>query len=173
MERDQFYLQQAYLMATQSPDTSNQNGACLLTAAKEEMSLACNEFQLDYTDEEIEALLADRDEKLKYIEHAERNAIYSAVFTGEEVYDSTLYCPWAACHDCARAIVGTGIRELVVHRPRMNETPTRWVDSIKAAMALLEKAEVKVTFVDGPIPGTEPIIVNGKLWSPEALGFVV
>jgi dCMP deaminase len=47
------------------------------------------------------------------MEHAERDAIYKAAFVGMQTEGATLYVPWFACADCARAIIAAGITRVV------------------------------------------------------------
>jgi dCMP deaminase len=67
----------------------------------------------------------ERPEKYYWIEHAERNAIYSAARMGVALKGCTLYLNWYPCMDCARAIVQAGIRRIVCDKARTEE---RWHD---------------------------------------------
>jgi dCMP deaminase len=157
------FLGQAYSAAATSPDKSNQNGAVLV---REPFFIAagCNTFPpgVDVTEE----LLNDRDKKLFYIEHAERNAIFRAVREGVWVHGTTLVCPWAACSDCARAIILCGIRRVIVHKQRMDMTPERWVASVSAGLKLLQTGGVEVSVFDGVLNNCPKILVNGAPWQP-------
>tara|TARA_R110000851_G_scaffold137610_2_gene273613 strand:+ start:1169 stop:1606 length:438 start_codon:yes stop_codon:yes gene_type:complete len=53
-----------------------------------------------------------RPEKYDWIEHAERNAIYSAAKKGVSLLDATMYLAVFPCVECARAIAQTGISKL-------------------------------------------------------------
>jgi dCMP deaminase len=44
----------------------------------------------------------ERPEKYKWIEHAERNAIYGAAVAGISLAGCRIYLPWFPCMDCAR-----------------------------------------------------------------------
>lgn len=51
--------------------------------------------------------------KYSWIEHAERNAIYSAARRGVSLNNSRMHIPGYPCVECARAIVQSGVKELV------------------------------------------------------------
>ena len=82
--------------------------------------------------------------KYSFLEHAERGAIYAAARAGLKTAGATLYCPWFACADCARAIICAGITRVVGHvRPRMH-SPERWAESIAQADRMLREADVQI-----------------------------
>lgn len=163
------YLALAYARALGSPDPSTMNGAIVVPEevcgfSKEEYSGGCNDFPdgIDATEER----LSERIYKRRYIEHAERMAIYDAARNGVRTHGATLYCPWAPCMECARAIILAGFSRLVVHRQRMKVKHRSWVYEIHLAMAMLAESEsVVVEQYSGPVDA-EPILISGKPWSP-------
>lgn len=114
---------------------------CLIMRNEQVLSVAWNEFPRGVKDTEERR---ERPLKYKYTEHAERNAIYAAARAGEALRDATMYLPYYPCSDCARAIICSGIRELVCHRPDF-ECPT-WGQEFRIAGEMLHEAEVIVTF---------------------------
>lgn len=157
-------LRAAYLMAQGSPDPSNQNGAVLVSEClRHTLGRGRNDFTpgVIWTND----LIADRSWKMSHIEHAERAAIFGAGAAGFGTKDSVLVCPWAACTDCARAIVLSGVRLLVVHGDRMAMTPDRWLDSVEAGMRILRAGGVEVQKFQGRIE-CGPVTVNGEKWEP-------
>lgn len=52
--------------------------------------------------------------KYFFLEHAERNAIFSARDKGISIIGATMYGTLFPCADCARAIVASGISRLVI-----------------------------------------------------------
>lgn len=154
-------LVEAYRIATGSPDPSSQAGAILFAQDGNVISQANNRFPegLDVTPEMLERPL-----KYTYIEHAERNAIYWAVGSGKKPY--LLVAPWAACAECARAIVQCGIRVLVRHKQASDRSPERWIESIRIADSILEQGGVRIIDVDEPNLGAPTIRHNGELWTP-------
>ncbi len=166
----QLLMSEAYREALKSPDPSSQNGALVVWGNTpglfQTMSRGYNHFYPG-----IEPEVEDRDEKLRRIEHAERDAIYQAAMAGNSTKGAILVCPWVACVDCARAIIGSGIGVVIHHRDRYL-LPSSWKDQIDKALGWLEAAGVEIHTVNGPVGFTEPILVSGRLWSPALCEFV-
>jgi dCMP deaminase len=152
---DLFNLALAYRQARDSPDPSTQNGAVIMDAHGFIVGQGCNTFpkKVAATAERLVSPV-----KYKFIEHAERNAIYDAVFRGHSLAGTTMYAAWAACSDCARAIIQSGITELVTHDiPQHHDQGS---DSIAAGMTMLKEAGVTVRSTPGKIGG-QKIRFNG------------
>jgi dCMP deaminase len=136
--KDLFYLRIAVELAqTQSDDPHTQNGA-VLVARRGDLVGAANGFPLG-----VAALDARRERPMKYsyIEHAERNVIYTAARRWMPTKGATLYCPWFACADCARAIICAGITEVVglAHPPSHGP----WQESCDRGDEMFREAGVK------------------------------
>ena len=152
-------LKSAYREAKKSPDQSNQNGAVLVGGGYTFLR-DCNRFPYGF-----KGNVQDREEKLFYIQHAERAVILQAAARGLATKGLTLVCPWFACGDCAKAIIFAGIKRVVGHKRRMEMTPTRWKANVEKALEYLNDNGIELEFYDGEL-GCEPIIVNGELWQP-------
>lgn len=165
MTTDEEWLRAAYGVAGWSPDPSTQNGGILINADGIEIARCCNEFPLD-----VKYTPARWERPLKYslIEHAERNLIYSAARRGLSTCDSTMFVPWAACADCARAIIQAGVVRLVRHHDAtVHGAGGNWDGSISIADAMLNEAGVEITDVVGRLMPNEFFIWhNGEYWSP-------
>ena len=106
-------LRKAYNYASiVSSDLNTQNGAIIVNNG-EIISMGANSIPLNV---KIDDNRLKRPDKYNYIEHAERNAIYNAAKQGKSTYGATMYCPWFACTDCARAIIQSGIKKVVGHK---------------------------------------------------------
>lgn len=152
-------MKEAIGHARKSPDMSTQNAAVLLHGGCPiRDTWAVNEFARGsrYLDERWE-----RPAKYEWIEHAERNAIYNAARHGICTEGLTLLAVWAACADCARGIVQSGIPRLVTLRPQQ-DPHGHWGASINTAMTILEEGQVEVVFIDGPLGMDFPIRRNGE-----------
>lgn len=105
-----FYLRIAcHVATTQADDLHTQNGAVLVTPRGDIISAAnCIPTNVVKHAERLQRPL-----KYSYIEHAERNVIYCAAKMGLPTKHATLYCPWFACAECARAIICAGVTEIV------------------------------------------------------------
>ena len=102
----------AYKVASEnSKDKSTQNSAVIVTPG-----------QLVAGVNGLNSRIADKPErherpaKYMYYEHAERNAIYGCAAQGIATQGLTMIAPWAACADCARAIIAAGITHLITHK---------------------------------------------------------
>ena len=83
------------------------------------------------------------DVKYKWAEHAERNAIYNSE---RPLEGCRMHVPWFPCMDCARAIVQTGIKELVAIKPDFSDPD--WGDDFRMALELFEEAGVYVRWYE-------------------------
>lgn len=92
-----------------------------------------------------------RPAKYRYMEHAERGAIYAAARVGTKTEGAALYCAWFACPDCARAIIEAGIRQVVGHVTPRRLTPGRWEAEVVAGERMLMEAGVAVRWLADPL----------------------
>jgi len=156
-------LREAYRAALRSPDPSNQNGAVLLSPSGRLVGIrGWNDIDPAYKGT---VDLHDRDEKLFYIQHAERAVILRACRLGLSTRYRTLVCPWFACSDCAKAISWAKITRVVGHKQRMDLTPDRWKANVAKANQYLRDCGIELEFYDGEL-GCAPIRCNGTLWTP-------
>ncbi len=157
-------LRICYGHATFSPDQSSQIAAILVSEVGSPIwcTLSVNEFPtgVGYSDERWE-----RPGKYSWIEHGERNAIYAAARAGIQTEGLTMVAAWAACADCARAIIQSGISKLVTHIPE-GADHDRWVASIAVAMTMLSEAGVEVVNVTGQLGDCPLVLRDGKLFQP-------
>jgi len=156
-------LELAYETARASTDQSSQNGAVIVKDGRV-IGRGANNFPTGTRWTEARALT--RPTKYFYYEHAERWAILDACRRGKSTEGATMYCPWAACHDCARAIILSGIRTLVRHKQRMLGTPDSWLDSVTAGDDMMNEAGIEIIEYDGFV-NAAPILANGQSWSPK------
>ena len=145
-----------------SPDQSTQNAAVIVDTTFGEMlpgTMAVNQFPegVVQTPKRWE-----RPTKYMHVEHAERGAIYLAASLGHKTYGRALVCPWAACTDCARGIIVSGIKLLVRHHV---EDTGHWDDNIQVANAMLDEAGIAVMDLYGPVNAGVKILRNGELIS--------
>ncbi len=94
-----------------------------------------------------------RPEKYDWIEHAERNAIYSAARRGVPLMGTKMSLPGFPCVECARAIAQSGIA-LLYHGSTEGWDEERYKFSksrkiLKAAGILLVERDVKVSAAGG------------------------
>lgn len=152
-------LRIAYCLATRSPDTSTQNGAIVYDSDLRILGMGVNDFTKNMP---ISPDIMERPKKYAFIEHAERNAIFDVFKSGYQPH--VMVAAWAACTDCARAIVQSGIRILVRHE--RIDTTGRWGESIKWADDILRFGGVEVIDIKGEIGECGPVLFDGKLYYP-------
>lgn len=156
------FLRLAYGVAKSSPDPSTQTGAVLVRYDDIIVAEAYNTtpLRVRVSEERLARPL-----KYSFIEHAERAVIYKAAKYGVSTGGATMYVPWFACCDCARAIIGAGIDKVVGHEKMMNGTPEHWMESINLALGMLRESGVELEWFDGDVGGDE-ILFNGQRFQP-------
>lgn len=107
-----------YIGQEWSKDRSTKVAAVIVNDRNKLVSIGYNGFPIgiDDTDEDRHK----RPDKYVWTEHAERNAIYSAAELGVSVRGCTLYCNYLPCVDCARAIIQSGIKEVIYQSRRVS-----------------------------------------------------
>lgn len=123
--------------APHSPNRIRQVGAALLPDDDGNVISACNTFpdgvaDLDWRHE--------GDGRFVWMEHAERNAIFTAARAGRALKGARLATTFFPCIDCARAIVQSGIAVLVTPEPAL-EDPV-WGESFLRSRVILEEGGV-------------------------------
>lgn len=155
-------LKTAYEKAKESEDPSTQNAALLVNDAGNILVADINRFPdgVITSKERWERPL-----KYKFVEHAERNVCYISAKQGIKTEGLTMVCPWAACSDCARAIIQSGIIRLVTHQQAHERSPEFWAKEIEIAFTMLKEAGVEVVMYNGTI-GVKGVLHTGQLWTP-------
>lgn len=136
---DSYFMGVAEQVAKLSKDESTKLGAVIVGPDREIRSTGYNSFPRGANDNVPDRQL--RPLKYKWIEHAERNAIYNAARMGTPLKFCTLYCAWPPCSDCARAIVQVGITVVVV---KSFDVPDAWEDNMDVARQILAEGGVVI-----------------------------
>ncbi len=126
-------------VAAGSPD-STKVGCVIASPDGNVLVTACNDL-VQGTERTPERL--QRPAKYTWIEHAERNAIYTAAARGIPLQGTTMYINWWPCVDCCRAIIQSGVSTIVSSRGPDYECP-RWGSQFKAVRELLSESTVEV-----------------------------
>jgi len=158
-------IRQAYqLAADESTDISTKCGALLIHPDDGHVILGgVNSFV--NSDMATNPKNYDRPRKYWVTEHAERAVILKAAQRGISTSGLIMVAPWAACPDCARAIVLAGIPLVVAHKQAYKQTPERWMEMVITGIEILEGGGVTYHLFDGSIDGCENLF-NGKIWYP-------
>ena len=135
-------LEEAIAVARRSPSRPRKVGAVLVLADGKTLA-ACNDFPAGVCDlEERHA----HPERLLWIEHAERNAIFAAARAGLATAGATLIATFHPCADCARAIVQAGIANLHTLAPDFADP--LWGPAFRCSRAILEEGGVRVVYLE-------------------------
>lgn len=166
-------LLDAYLTAKQSKDPSTQNGAVIYDLGAARFKDPVRALATGYN--RMPKGIADTPEhwarplKYKYVVHAEEAAILACAANGIATRGKLLVVAWAACTDCAKAIIEAEIGLLVTHR--LPAEHGGWSEDIALAdemfqenLETLGNAGVRVQIVEGKIDETNQICVlrNGE-----------
>lgn len=145
MKHDAIFLREACKVGlAESHDPHTQNGA-LLRAYNGAIVVAANRLPPEVV---VSTARLERPAKYQFVEHAERGAIFAAAKAGIATDRATLYCPWFACADCARAIILAGVTRVVGHTVPRAQANGRWAESIAAADQMLREAGVQIELLD-------------------------
>lgn len=143
---DEFYLQMAHDTAQMSRDTSTKVGAVIVGPDNEVRSIGYNDFCRGIRDGDDRR---GRPQKYLFTEHAERNALYNALRAHIPVNGCRLYLNYAPapCADCARGIICSGIREIIMPNIPFPGVGI-WKDSLDASISMCHESGVRLTTVD-------------------------
>ena len=137
---DEYFMGVAMLAARRSKDPSTHVGACIVDDDNRILSTGYNGFPAGCSDEEYpwarEGENAN-DTKYPYVVHAELNAILNN--RGKNLTGARIYVALFPCNECAKAIIQSGIREVVYLSDKYATTP-----STQASKRMLSSAGVKV-----------------------------
>ena len=103
----------AHQIAHWSKESGRRVGAVIVGPDKEIRSTGFNGFPRGVRDDIPERHSRETGAKYLWSSHAERNAIYNAARIGVSVKGCVMYVPWYPCVECAKAIIQSGICEVV------------------------------------------------------------
>lgn len=136
---DEYFMSVAMLSAMRSKDPNTQVGACIVNQDLKIVGTGYNGFPKGCSDDELPWGREGNPLQTKYpfVCHAELNAILNSI--SRDLRGCTLYVVMFPCNECAKAIIQSGITEVVY---RDNKYPDS--DSVKASTIMLEQAGVRL-----------------------------
>ena len=144
----EYFMGMAKYAATKSKDRSTKVGAVLVSDNNRVLGIGFNGFPRGVNDN----VEVRHDRPLKYLitEHAERNCIYSAACHGVKTGGTKIYISGNGlpCADCARAIIQSGVTEVITFMGKFEGKGSQWEESIKASEMMLQEAGIKLTLLD-------------------------
>ena len=143
----------AILTAQRSKDPNTQVGCCIVDKEQRILSTGYNGLPWGCSDDEYPWEREGSDQnatKYPFVVHAELNAILNA--RGKNLTGAKLYVALFPCNECAKAIIQSGIAEVVYLSDKYATTP-----ATLASRRMLSSAGVKLT----PFTGrTDSIILD-------------
>lgn len=134
------FLELAKHVSSWSKDTTKVGAVIVQPETKKVVGMGYNGFPRFVNDDPER--YADRDTKLKFVCHAELNAILNAngPVAGCDIYVYPTMMKPAACPECSKAIVQSGIRTLYYYKN--DDTSPKWVELEKFSNAILTEGRV-------------------------------
>jgi len=135
---DEYFMGMAHLSALRSKDPSTQVGAVIVSPANKVVSIGYNGLPKGCSDDEYpwDREGSALETKYAYVVHAELNAILNSPMpvTGCRIYVSLF-----PCNECAKAIIQSGIKEIVYEDDKYADT-----DYVIASKRMLNSAGVSL-----------------------------
>lgn len=112
---DEYFLNIAEVVSKRSHDGETQVGVVVVDENKRILATGYNGFPPGCDDKKLPNL---RPDKYPFMVHAEINAIAAS---RQDLRNSTLYCTYSPCRDCAKAIITAGIKRVIFKSAYKNE----------------------------------------------------
>ena len=108
---DEYFMGIAMLAAKRSKDPNTQVGACIVSPDNIIISTGYNGMPTGCSDDVFPWAREGEETKYPYVVHAELNAILNA--NGRDLRGSRLYVALFPCNECAKAIIQSGVKEVL------------------------------------------------------------
>lgn len=140
---DEYFMGIALLSSYRSKDPNTQVGACIVNEKNRIMSVGYNGFPYGCDDDEFpwERSGDAYDTKYPYVCHAELNAILNN--RGANLEGAKIYVALFPCNECAKAIIQSGIKEVVYLSDKYADTM-----ATRASKRMFNAAGVKLTKIE-------------------------
>ena len=136
---DQYFMGVAKLSSLRSKDPNTQVGCCIVNENKKIVSVGYNGLPIGCKDCEFPWNVKEGEldkTKYAYVVHAELNAILNST---QQLTNCTIYVSLFPCHECSKAIIQSGIKEIVYSCDKYFGTP-----SSIASRKMLEASGIKI-----------------------------
>ena len=117
---DEYFMGIAMLSSMRSKDPNTQVGACIVSPEHKILSMGYNGFPNGCSDDEFTWAREGDDNKYFYSTHSELNAILN--YRGGSLEGATIYVTLFPCNECAKAIIQSGIKEIVYLSDKYSDT---------------------------------------------------
>jgi len=146
---DDLYMTMVYLVAMKSKDESTNIGAVVVGPDNEVRSIGYNSFPRGINDDVPER--QKRPGKYAFFEHAESNTINNAALIGVSLKGCRMYTNGIPCTNCARSIINSGIKEIIVDKIWDDNNVDKWKEEAKISLVMFSEAGVKLRFWEGSL----------------------
>lgn len=144
---DSYFMTMVYLVASKSKDETTHIGAVIVGVDNEVISTGYNGFVRGVND--YDEKKNQRPEKYFWIEHAEKNAIFNTVRRGSSsLKGCKIYTNAIPCMGCAKAIVQSGICEVIVDKNWLGKKDDWWSEDVERSLELFKESKVKLRYFD-------------------------
>lgn len=141
---DEYFMGVAKLSSFRSKDPNTQVGACIVNPENKIVGVGYNGLPWGCEDTEFPWSVREGDlydTKYPYVVHAELNAILNST---QKLNGCRIYVSLFPCHECAKAIIQAGIKEIVYEDDKYNGTPSN-----RASKRMLDVAHVTYRQIKG------------------------
>lgn len=136
------FMEIAKNISNWSKDPKRKVGSIIVGNDKEIISTGYNGLPRNVDDEKNERY--EKPDKIYYVEHAERNAIYNAARLGIKTMNCDLYTTLYPCSDCARAIIQSGIKRIIINNDINMFKKDNWKYNCKISKKMLNESNVEI-----------------------------
>lgn len=136
---DEYFMGVAMLSGMRSKDPNTQVGCCIVSQDNKILSMGYNGFPKGCSDDEFPwAREGENPLETKYVysTHSELNAILN--YSGGSLVGAKLYVSLFPCNECAKAIIQSGIKEVIYDCDKYADTP-----SVMASKRMMDAAGVR------------------------------
>ena len=133
---EEYFMGVALLAAQRSKDPNTQVGACIVSEDNIIISTGYNGLPNGCHDDEYPWEREGEETKYPFVVHAELNAILNS--GGRLLKGATLYVALFPCNECAKAIIQSGIREVIYLSDKYADS-----SSVRNSKRMLDSANVR------------------------------
>lgn len=136
---DEYFMGIALLSAKRSKDSNTQVGACIVSDENKILSVGYNGMPTGCDDDKMpwEREGEPLETKYPFVCHAELNAILNR--SSGSLKNARIYVSLFPCNECAKAIIQSGIKEVVYMEDKYADT-----DVVKASKMMFSMTGVKM-----------------------------
>jgi dCMP deaminase len=138
---DEYFMGVSLLSGMRSKDPNTQVGACIVNLDKRIVGVGYNGLPRGCEDDAFPWDNSGdfKDTKYPYVVHAELNAILNST---QSLHNAKLYVNLFPCNECAKAIIQSGIKEIIYVEDKYAQT-----DAVRASKKMLDAAKVSYRMI--------------------------